>query len=395
MPEGDDVNPLPATISAYLGELAQAQMNPACARIGAAAGVEEVHGAWGAFIPGGLAVGANIEEVLPIAAGFFPATDEPVVVPQVEVGVAVFADVHAVRRGGESWLVLIDVSATSGRQQSIQSRANELELLKHELAKRNIELARARLEAEEANKAKTVFLAGMTHELRTPLQSIIGYSSMMMDDAKGWSIPDAKAAFDDLKTINSAGKHLLTLINDLLDAAKAETGKIELHVEPFDLDGLIDQTRRAVLPLAEKNGNTVELDLPPGGLGTMTSDETRVRQVLFNLLSNGCKFTHKGTVTLKARVVEELGAARLRLDVIDSGIGMNPEQVAKLFKPFQQADSSTTKKYGGTGLGLSIVRTLCRLMGGDVSVSTTPGYGSTFSVDLPMLYVDPASVTPG
>ncbi len=379
----------PPELSTYLADLAAAAMRPAAARVDEAGTVRSVLGDWSRFVPTGLAVGAPIDAALPVAAGLFPAPPEPLVIPQVEIAPGTFADVHALNLAGADYLLLVDVSEGSARQQSIQSRANELELLKHELARKNVELGQAKQAAEDANQAKTVFLASMTHELRTPLQSIIGYSSLLVDDAKEWGIESAEG---DLKTINSAGKHLLTLINDLLDMAKAEAGKIEIHVETFDLDALIDETRRAVIPLAEKNANKLAVESPSGPLGKMTSDMTRVRQVLFNLLSNACKFTHQGTVTLRAAKRPQPDADWLHLEIIDTGIGMTPEQVAKLFQPFQQADSSTTKKYGGTGLGLSIVRKLCRLMGGDATAASQPGKGSTFTVDLPMMYVDPASL---
>lgn len=382
------MNELPKPISDYLFTLAGASLRPACAAVDDQGRAVDPRGEWTRYLGAALLEGDSIENALPIAAGLFPAPDPPVVIPQVELRPGVFADCHALVTGGVSYVLLVDVTETSARQQAIQSRANELELLKHALARQNVELARARLEAEEANQAKTVFLAGMTHELRTPLQSIIGYSSLLIDDAA----EIGSTAADDLRTINAAGKHLLVLINDLLDMAKAEAGKIELHIETFDVAKLIDETRRAVVPLAEKNANELCCELPPGGLPPMTSDMTRVRQVLFNLLSNACKFTHQGRVTLRAGVAPGDGADWLTLDVIDTGIGMTPEQLAKLFQPFQQADSGTTKKYGGTGLGLSIVRKLCRLMGGDATADSQPGHGSTFTVRLPMLCVEP---TPG
>ncbi len=380
---------LPLPVAAYLANLARGVLRPACARVSDDGRVIEVPGPasdWDRYTLAAPNVGSMIDDAVPVASGLFPAGDEPTVIPQCELSPGVFADVHAARIAGQSWLILIDVSETSARQQAIQSRANEAELLKHELARQNVALAHARQAAEEANQAKTVFLASMTHELRTPLQSIIGYSSLLIDEAEQWG----GSAVEDLKTINAAGKHLLVLINDLLDMAKAEAGKIELHIETFDAAALIEDTLRAVRPLAEKNANRLVSQVQPHpALSKMTSDMTRVRQVLFNLLSNACKFTHQGSVTLRAAVRDTPAGPSLRIEIADTGIGMTPEQVAKLFQPFQQADSSTTKKYGGTGLGLSIVRKLCRLMGGDAHARSTPGQGSTFSVDLPMVYVDP------
>jgi signal transduction histidine kinase len=380
---------LPLAVAAYLAELAQVAMRPACARVTEDGRVIDVPGlgdSWNRYTVAAPRVGSMIDDTVPVAAGLFPVGMEPTVIPQFELSAGVFVDVHAAKIRGESWLILIDVSETSARQQAIQSRANEAELLKHELARQNVALAHARQAAEDANQAKTVFLASMTHELRTPLQSIIGYSSLLIDDAKEMGIATAEG---DLKTINAAGKHLLVLINDLLDMAKAEAGKIELHIETFDVGEVIEDTLRAVKPLAEKNGNTLVSEVNAAALKSMTSDMTRVRQVLFNLLSNACKFTHRGQVTLRAGTFDAPAGACLRLEIVDTGIGMTPEQLAKLFQPFQQADSSTTKKYGGTGLGLSIVRKLCRLMGGDTTAASTPGVGSTFTVELPMKYVDP------
>ncbi|MFM9958420.1 MAG: sensor histidine kinase [Phycisphaerales bacterium] len=385
------MNTLPLPVAAYLASLARVTMRPACARVSSDGRVIEVPSTteeWTRYADAAPTVGSLIDDAFPVAAGLFPAGHEPTVIPQCELAPGVFVDVHAANISGQSWLILIDVSETSARQQAIQSRANETELLKHELARQNTALAHAKQAAEDANQAKTVFLASMTHELRTPLQSIIGYSSLLIDDAKEWG-PGAATAGDDLKTINAAGKHLLVLINDLLDMAKAEAGKIELHIETFDAAAVIEDTLRAVKPMAEKNGNRLVSEVRAEGLKEMISDMTRVRQVLFNLLSNACKFTQEGTVTLRAGVRETSAGPWLRLDVVDSGIGMTPEQLGKLFQPFQQADSSTTKKFGGTGLGLSIVRKLCRLMGGEVEAASQPGQGSTFSVDLPMVYVAP------
>ena len=230
--------------------------------------------------------------------------------------------------------------------------------------------------AEAANRAKSAFLANMSHELRTPLNAIIGYAEMLEED-----IADADQR-SDLQRIHSSGKHLLGLINDVLDLSKIEAGKTELHIDVFDVDQLIDQVTSTMRPLLKHNGNQFKLRLQ-GPLGVMTSDATRLSQVLLNLLSNAAKFTQQGEVVLAARRESGEHGAWLQFDVMDSGIGMTPEQRARLFQPFVQADSDTTRLYGGTGLGLVISRRLCRMMGGDVTVDSEAGHGTRLTVRLP------------
>ncbi len=241
------------------------------------------------------------------------------------------------------------------------------------------ELGRAKEAAEEANRAKSQFLASMSHELRTPLNAIIGYSEMLMEDAEDTGQQDSVA---DLQKIHSSGKHLLALINDILDISKIEAGKVELYLETFDLTGMIKDVATTIQPLVAKNDNRLCIELGEN-LGSVHADLTRVRQCLFNLLSNACKFTEKGTVTLQ--VERRLGQGRewVHFRVSDSGIGMTPEQLEKLFQAFTQADSSTTRKYGGTGLGLAITRKLCNMMEGDVAVDSELGKGSTFTIVVP------------
>jgi PAS domain S-box-containing protein len=231
----------------------------------------------------------------------------------------------------------------------------------------------ARELAEAANRAKSTFLANMSHELRTPLNAIIGYAEMLEED-----IDDATQRAD-LQKIHTSGKHLLGLINDVLDLSKIEAGKVELHIDVFDIEQLLDQVTSTMRPLLDKNDNRFELRRQQP-LGVMTSDATRLRQVLLNLLSNAAKFTHQGEVILAVR---REAAGWLEFEIMDSGIGMTPEQLSKLFQPFVQADANTTRLYGGTGLGLVISRRLCRMMGGDVTVESEAGHGTRFKVRLP------------
>jgi GAF domain-containing protein/CheY-like chemotaxis protein len=232
---------------------------------------------------------------------------------------------------------------------------------------------------EVADRHKSEFLANMSHELRTPLNAIIGYSEMLQEDAADLG---AGELTDDLKRINAAGKHLLELINAVLDLSKIEAGKMELYLESFEIGGLVRDIAAVIQPLAAKNANRLDLRCPEE-IGTMRADLTKVRQALFNLLSNACKFTDRGTIALA--VARELREDQdwVVFSVSDTGIGMTPEQLARLFEVFSQADAATTRKYGGTGLGLALSRRLCRMMGGDVTVESEAGRGSTFTIRLP------------
>jgi PAS domain S-box-containing protein len=248
-------------------------------------------------------------------------------------------------------------------------------------------LLAARRDAETANEAKSRFLAGMSHELRTPLNAILGYSEMLQEDARDAGQDGAVA---DLEKIRSAGRHLLTLINDVLDLSKIEAGKMELFLETFEVRPLVEGVASTVAPLVEQHGNRLVLDVAPD-VGRMRSDMTRVRQVLLNLLSNAGKFTEHGTITLAAR----RNGTELELAVSDTGIGMTEEQLGRLFQAFAQAEASTSARYGGTGLGLALSRMFCEMMGGTLTVSSEPGKGSTFTVRLPVEIPDAAPVEPG
>jgi PAS domain S-box-containing protein len=237
-------------------------------------------------------------------------------------------------------------------------------------------LEAAREAAERANQTKSEFLANMSHELRTPLNAIIGYAQILQEDAEDEG-QDAMLA--DLRKIEGAGKHLLGLINDILDLSKIEAGRMETYIEPVSIPRLVDELQSLATPLATSNGNTLELTVDPS-LDLLHTDFTKVKQSLLNLLSNACKFTKQGVVRLAVAPV----ADGVSFTVRDSGIGMNDEQLSRLFQPFSQADSSTTREFGGTGLGLAITRRLCRMLGGDVSVVSAPGEGSIFTITLPL-----------
>ena len=245
-------------------------------------------------------------------------------------------------------------------------------------------------EIEIANRHKSEFLANMSHELRTPLNAIIGYSEMLQEEAED---AGASATYGpDLQKIHAAGKHLLELINAVLDLSKIEAGKMELYLETFSVPQMVRDIAAVVQPLAEKNGNRIEVRCDEAA-GAMRADLTKVRQTLFNLLSNACKFTDHGTVTLDVDREAVDGADWLRFAVSDTGIGMTPEEVSRLFQDFTQADAATGRRYGGTGLGLALSRRLCRLMGGDIGVESAPGHGSTFTVRLPAAVAEVAAET--
>ncbi|MEM6454082.1 MAG: ATP-binding protein [Acidobacteriota bacterium] len=248
-------------------------------------------------------------------------------------------------------------------------------------------LEQARADAERASRAKSTFLANMSHELRTPLNAILGYGEMLQEEASELPANLRPRFAPDLDKILTAGRHLLTLINDILDLSKIEAGKTELHVTTFAVDPLLDEVGGLIQPLVARNGNRLIDDR--GGdastpLGQMHGDETKLRQMLFNLLSNAAKFTEDGTITLHVRRQSDAdGAPSLVFSVADTGIGMDDAQLARVFDAFTQAGSDTAARYGGTGLGLAITRHFCDLMDGQLDASSRPGRGSTFTLTVP------------
>jgi signal transduction histidine kinase/DNA-binding response OmpR family regulator/HAMP domain-containing protein len=271
-------------------------------------------------------------------------------------------------RFGDRWVQLTERPTHEGGVVAVYSDITDLK-------QREQELERARGEAEQANQVKSEFLANMSHELRTPLNAIIGYSQIMQEDAED---DGNTAAIADLKKIESAGNHLLGLINDILDLSKIEAGKMEVFIETIGLPALADDVRLMVEPLAAKNNNTLVVTCEPG-LSSMECDVTKVKQSLLNLLSNASKFTKDGRVSLDVRRF----GTNILFAVSDTGIGLTEAQQGRLFQAFNQADNSTTRQYGGTGLGLAITRSFARMLGGDVTVRSEPGKGSVFTLILP------------
>jgi signal transduction histidine kinase len=240
----------------------------------------------------------------------------------------------------------------------------------------------------EASQHKSQFLANMSHELRTPLNAIIGVSEMLREDAE-----ELKQDTEPLDRVLGAGRHLLALINDILDLSKIEAGRMELQLETFPLAPLIDDVVKTIEPLAAKNANQVAAKCD-GAIGTLHADQMRLRQALLNLMSNANKFTERGRIAIDARQGQEDDRDCVTIEVADTGIGMTPEQMGKLFQEFSQADASTTRKYGGTGLGLAISKRFCQMMGGDITVESAPGRGSTFTIRLPRIVEAPEEAVP-
>ncbi len=282
---------------------------------------------------------------------------------------------------GGTWVRITKRQTPDGGKVAVYTDITEL---KH----RAEELEVARTEAESASQAKSQFLASMSHELRTPLNAIIGYSEMLIEEAHDL---EQESFVPDLEKVAGAGRHLLMLINDILDLSKIEAGKMEVFVEDLSVDDLIRDVTGTIEPLMAKNNNLFQV-IQDGPLGQMRSDQTKLRQNLFNLLSNAAKFTDNGRIDLIAERQTRADGDWLVFKVRDTGIGMTPEQVNKLFAAFTQADASTTRNYGGTGLGLNIAKSFCQMIGGDISVASTKGEGSTFTMAVPAIYHAPLEV---
>jgi len=266
-----------------------------------------------------------------------------------------------------------------GLARTFNDMSEHLDLARAELEKQQQKLSVLKDAAESANRAKSQFLANMSHELRTPMNAIIGYSEMLAEEAEDLG---QETFIPDLVKIKTAGRHLLSLINDILDLSKIEAGKSDLFMESFDIAAMIQEVVATMQPLVEKNANVFNVEAPLG-IGSMTADLTKVRQSLFNLLSNASKFTHDGSIALRVRRFPASGRDWIEFQIADSGIGMDSNQLARVFDAFAQADASTTRKYGGTGLGLTITKRFCEMMGGNIGVESETGVGTRFTILLP------------
>jgi signal transduction histidine kinase/CheY-like chemotaxis protein/HAMP domain-containing protein len=286
---------------------------------------------------------------------------------------------HVQHRSDGRWIRVSERKTASGGVVATYTDITELKQHEAELADLVGKLQIARDAANEANRTKSSFLANMSHELRTPLNSIIGVTEMLQEDARDLKREDQ---IEPLDRVARAARHLLALINDILDLSKIEAGRMELHLESFPVAPVIHDVVNTIETLAARNANRIVVDCGPE-VGMMHSDQMRIRQTVLNLVSNATKFTKDGTITISVRRQQEAGGEWITIAVADSGIGMTPEQMGKLFQEFSQADSSTTRQYGGTGLGLAISKRFCQMMGGDIVVESTPGRGSTFTVRLP------------
>jgi len=281
-------------------------------------------------------------------------------------------------------ITIFVVRQSNSQAQKVQNALDKLkeshELLEQRVSERTHELAIARDEALASNKSKGVFLANMSHELRTPMNAIIGYSELIEEDA----MEDGNnAIIPDLNKIQASAKHLLSLINGILDLSKIDAGKIELCPIQFRVNELIEEVSASIAPLLLENENAFSIDAPRDN-GILFADNLRLRQILLNLLSNACKFTTQGSITLSIKRYEENQHDWISFAISDTGIGIEAEYLKNIFDDFSQADASTTRVYGGTGLGLSISQRLVKIMHGDICIESTPGKGTSFTVTLPV-----------
>ena len=264
---------------------------------------------------------------------------------------------------------------------NVMALRSELEMEAERFRGTTVELEHAQKIAEKVNHDRSLFFAKMSHELRTPLNVIIGYSEILLEDCTDRSDVGAQTA-QDLSRINAAGKHLLSLVSQALDSDKIERGELTVDIDAFDLGQLCDDVVATILPTIEKNGNRLVVECPARA-ETVTTDRTKMAQILINLLGNAGKFTRDGTVTLSLRVEKSIADDRLIVAVSDTGIGIAPGVLPKLFQTYMQADASISKRFGGTGIGLAITRKFCALLGGEISVTSKVGEGSVFTVDVP------------
>jgi signal transduction histidine kinase len=278
---------------------------------------------------------------------------------------------HVQHRSDGRWIRVSERKTASGGVVATYTDITELKQHEAELADLVGKLQIARDAADEANRTKSSFLANMSHELRTPLNSIIGVTEMLQEDARDLKREDQ---IEPLDRVARAARHLLALINDILDLSKIEAGRMELHLESFPVAPVIHDVVNTIETLAARNANRIVVDCGPE-VGMMHSDQMRIRQTVLNLVSNATKFTKDGTITISVRRQQEAGGEWITIAVADSGIGMTPEQMGKLFQEFSQADSSTTRQYGGTGLGLAISKRFCQMMGGDICCRKHAGPG--------------------
>ena len=268
----------------------------------------------------------------------------------------------------------------SSNKDDLKNKINEVEIINIALEDNSKELAIASDVATHANNAKSEFLANMSHELRTPLNAIIGYTELLSDTTEEYKNEEITG---DLNNIHKAGTHLLKLINSILDLSKIEAGQMKLHRENFDVSDLLREVTDTVKPIIEMNHNKLVLDIDFDDL-IMYGDVTKTRQILFNLVSNSAKFTSDGIIKLSSQCLLINGGKKIIFEISDNGIGMSQENLGKLFVPFEQGDSGTTRKYGGTGLGMSITKRFCELMDGEITVESKKNEGTKFTVSIPL-----------